>query len=169
MGSHRGVRFVSEEKKLILAIRLRGPARVRPQIEGTLEYLRLFRVHHARIIRLTPSLRGMIVRAKDYITWGPIDEKTAALLISKRGRLPGDQLLTDEYVRKNSTHRSVDAFAKALVAGTADISDVEGLKPVFRLTPPHKGFKGKRNLPVGMGGVTGDRGQAINELARRMI
>lgn len=63
----------------------------------------------------------------------------------------------------------MDAFAKALVGGTADISDIKGLKPVFRLTPPKKGFKGKRNLPVKMGGAIGDRGQAINELVQRMI
>jgi large subunit ribosomal protein L30 len=91
------------------------------------------------------------------------------LLISKRGRVSGNEMVTDEYVRKNSGYKSVDAFAKALVAGTADISDIGGLKPVFRLTPPRKGFKGKRNLPVGMGGVTGYRGQAINELVQRMI
>lgn len=160
---------MSQEEKPILAIRLRGPARVRPEIEDTLENLRLRRVHHARVIRLTPDIRGMIMRAKDYITWGPIDEDTAALLISKRGRISGNEMLTDEYLKKNSSFKSVDAFAKALVAGTADISDVEGLKPVFRLTPPKKGFRGKRNLPVKMGGVTGDRGQAINELAQRMI
>jgi large subunit ribosomal protein L30 len=160
---------MSGEEKIILAIRLRGPARVRPEIEDTLGYLRLRRVHHARFIKLTSDMHGMIMRAKDYITWGPIDENTATLLISKRGRISGNEMLTDEYVRKNSSYKSVDAFAKALVAGTADISDIEGLKPVFRLTPPKKGFKGKRNLPVKMGGVTGDRGQAINELVQRMI
>jgi len=160
---------MSQEEKPILAIRIRGPARVRPEIEDTLGYLRLRKVHNARVIKLTSDVRGMIMRAKDYITWGPIDENTATLLISKRGRIPGNEMLTDDYVRKNSSYKSIDAFAKALVAGTADISDMEGLKPVFRLTPPKKGFRGKRNLPVGMGGVTGDRGQAINELAQRMI
>lgn len=94
---------MSGEEKIILAIRLRGPARVRPEIEDTLEYLRLRKVHHARIIKLTSDMHGMIMRAKDYITWGPIDENTATLLISKRGRILGNEMLTDEYVRKNST------------------------------------------------------------------
>jgi large subunit ribosomal protein L30 len=72
-------------------------------------------------------------------------------------------------VKKNSNHSSIKALAKGLVAGTASVNDVEGLKPVFRLTPPKKGFRGKRNLPVGMGGVNGYRGAGINELAQKMI
>jgi len=61
------------------------------------------------------------------------------------------------------------AFAKAIAAGKASVSDVEGLKPVFRLTPPTKGYEGKKRYPVGMGGITGDRGEGISELALRMI
>jgi len=160
---------MSGKESVILAIRLRGLPRVAPEIEDTLGKLKLGRVHQARVLKLTPSLRGMIVRAKDYITWGPISEETAVLLVSKRGRLPGNKHLTDEYVKKNSGYRSMEAFAKALASGAASIPEIEGLKPVFRLTPPKKGFKGRIQLPVRMGGVTGDRGQAINEFAQRMI
>jgi len=160
---------MSGKETVILAIRLRGTARVRPEIEDTLEKLKLGRVHQARVIKMTPSLRGMIVRAKDYITWGPISEETAVLLVSKRGRSTGNKSLSDEYVKKNSVYKSMESFAKALASGAASTSDIDGLKPVFRLTPPKKGFKGRIQLPVGMGGVTGNRGQAINELAQRMI
>ncbi|MHA1959714.1 MAG: 50S ribosomal protein L30 [Candidatus Thorarchaeota archaeon] len=160
---------MSAEEKVVLAIRLRGQVSVRPQIEQTLDQLLLLRIHHARVLRLTPSLQGMITKSKDYITWGEIDVDTATLLLSKRGRLSGNRRLTDAYVKKNSSFTSIKAFAKALVKGEASISDVEGLKPIFRLTPPSKGFKGKRNLPVGMGGVTGYRGEEINGLAKRMI
>lgn len=160
---------MSAEEKVILAIRVRGQVRVRPQIADTLDKLLLGRLHQARVLKLTPSLEGMITKAKDYITWGEIDEETMLALLAKRGRLPGNKKLSEEYLRKNSGFRTLKALAKAIADGKASTNDVEGLKPVFRLTPPKKGFKGKKNLPVGMGGITGYRGIAINELATKMI
>lgn len=160
---------MSSEEKVVLAIRVRGQVRVRPQIEDTLDKLLLGRLHQARVLKLNSSLQGMIIKAKDYITWGEIDEKTTAMLLSKRGRLLGNKRLSDSYVKKNSSYNTVKALAKAITEGKATVGDVEGLKPVFRLTPPRKGFRGKRHLPVGMGGVTGYRGHEINDLAQRMI
>jgi large subunit ribosomal protein L30 len=165
----RGGRGMSSEEKVILAIRVRGQVSVRPQIEDTLDKLLLGRLHQARVLRLSPSLQGMIIKAKDYITWGEIDAETMRLLLSKRGRLPGNRRLDDGYVKKNSSHSTIKALAKAIAEGKASVGDVTDLKPVFRLSPPRKGFRGKRHLPVGMGGVTGYRGTEINDLARKMI
>jgi large subunit ribosomal protein L30 len=160
---------MSEAEKVILAIRVRGQVRVRPQIADTLDKLLLGRLHQARVFKVTPSLEGMIDKAKDYIAWGEVTEDVVTELLSKRGRLPGNNRLTDIYVKKNSKHSSIKALAKAIAAGSADVRDVEGLKPIFRLTPPSRGFKGKKKLGVGMGGITGYRGEEINNLARRMI
>lgn len=160
---------MSEADKIILAIRVRGRVRVRPQIEDTLDKLLLGRLHQARILKVTSSLQGMITKSKDYITWGEPSEEVIEKILTKRGRLPGNGRLTDSYVKKNSKYSTVKALAKAIASGKADVKDVEGLKPVFRLTPPSKGFKGKKNLGVGMGGITGYRGEDINSLALRMI
>ena len=160
---------MSEAEKIVLAIRVRGQVRVRPQIEDTLDKLLLGRLHQARIFTVTPSIQGMITKSKDYITWGEPSEEVIEKLLSKRGRLPGNGRLTDAYVKKNSKYTTVKALAKAIATGKATVNDVEGLKPVFRLTPPSKGYKGKKNLAVGMGGITGYRGEDINSLALRMI
>ncbi len=160
---------MSADDKVILAIRIRGTVRVRPQIEDTLHKLSLVRLHHARVFKTTPSIQGMITKSKDYITWGEIDEDTLAQLLVKRGRLSANRRLTDAYVKKNSPHSSIKALAKAIITGNGAISDVEGLKPIFRLTPPKKGFDGKKKNPVTMGGVTGYRGEDINQLAQRML
>ncbi|MGQ4911403.1 MAG: 50S ribosomal protein L30 [Candidatus Thorarchaeota archaeon] len=160
---------MSESEKTVLVIRVRGQVRVRPQIEDTLDKLLLGRLHQARLLRVTPSIEGMINKAKDYITWGEPSIEVVEKLLSKRARLSGNKKLSDAYVKKNSSHSSIKALAKAIMTGKGNVSDVEGLKPVFRLTPPSKGFKGKKNLPVGMGGITGYRGEGINELALRMI
>jgi large subunit ribosomal protein L30 len=160
---------MSEAEKIVLAIRVRGQVRVRPQIEDTLDKLLLGRLHQARIMKVTPSLQGMIAKAKDYITWGEVSEDVIEKLLTKRGRLPGNGRLTDNYVKKNSKYTGIKALAKAIASGKASVKDVEGLKPVFRLTPPSKGFKGKKYYGVGMGGITGYRGEDINSLALRMI
>jgi large subunit ribosomal protein L30 len=160
---------MSDVDKVILAIRVRGQVRVRPQVGDTLDKLLLGRLHQARLLPATQSLVGMIEKAKDYITWGVPSEEVIEKLLVKRGRIPGNARLTDAYVKKNSNHTSVKALAKAIATGKGSVSDVEGLKPVFRLTPPAKGYKGKKNLPIGMGGITGDRGEGISELALRMI
>ncbi len=159
---------MSEAEKIILAIRVRGQVRVRPQIEDTLDKLLLGRLHQARIFTVTPSIQGMITKSKDYITWGEPSEEVIEKILSKRGRLPGNGRLTDSYVKKNSKYTTVKALAKAIASGKANVKDVEGLKPVFRLTPPSKGYKGKKNLGVGMGGITGYRGEGISSLALRM-
>ena len=160
---------MSEAEKVILAIRVRGHVRVRPQIEDTLDKLLLNRLHQARLIKATPSMEGMITKAKDYITWGEPTEDLILKLLTKRGRLSGNKRLTDAYVKKNSNLSSIKALAKAIASGKATMSDVEGLKPIFRLTPPKKGFKGNKKLSVGMGGITGYRGEGINELTQRML
>ena len=160
---------MSSEEKIILAIRVRGQVRVRPQIEDTMNKLSLIKLHNAKLLKLTPSIQGMITKAKDYITWGEVEADLIELLLSKRGRLSGNRRLTDDYVKKNSSYSSISTFAKALASGKASIADVEGLKPIFRLTPPKKGFKGKKYLAVGMGGITGYRGADIKALATRMV
>jgi len=43
------------------------------------------------------------------------------------------------------------------------------MKPVFRLHPPSKGFKGKVKRSYASGGVAGYRAETINDLLRQMI
>lgn len=160
---------MSTDEKVILAVRVRGRVRVRPQIETTLDKLSLVRLHHAKVYKTSPSVQGMIDKSKDYITWGEVDVDTLTKLLEKRGRVIGNKKLTDAYVKKNSSFASIKALAKAMASGEATYKDVEGLKPIFRLTPPTKGYGGKTYWSVGMGGITGYRGEGINELVQRML
>jgi len=49
------------------------------------------------------------------------------------------------------------------------LKDLPGVKPVFRLHPPRKGFKGSIKKSYRAGGEAGYRGEAINDLIRRMV
>ncbi len=152
----------------LAVIRIRGIPDCPEDIEYTLRLLRLVRKHHCVIIDDRPSYLGMLKKVENWVTWGEIDADTLALLIRKRGRLTGNKPVTDEYVRKYGWE-SIEDFARDIIEGEADIKDLPGLKPVFRLAPPRGGFKGSIKLQYAAGGELGYRGPAINDLIRRMV
>ena len=67
-------------------IRVRGLIGLEREIKDTLNMLKLFRKNYCIILEDTPITKGMISKAKDYITWGEIDEETLKLLTEKRGK-----------------------------------------------------------------------------------
>ncbi|RLF17608.1 MAG: 50S ribosomal protein L30 [Thermoprotei archaeon] len=156
-----------ESRKLLAVIRIRGTVDVPPDVEHTLRLLRLVRKFHCVIIDNRPSYMGMLRKVKDWVTWGEITPETLAILLRRRGRLTGNERLTDEHVKKLG-YESIEDFAKAVFEGKAKLSDIPGLKPVFRLAPPSGGFKGSIKKQYGAGGELGYRGEAINELIKRM-
>lgn len=148
-------------------IRLRGTQNLNPQAKDTLKYLRLNRVNHAVVLPQNATTKGMLQVAKDYVTWGEVDAATLASVIKHHGRLVGDKPLTDAHLAKTTPHKTIDALASAIVAGTFQYKDVPEVKPLFRLHPARKGLEGiKRSYQVG--GALGYRGTDINELLGRM-
>ena len=153
-----------------LVIRARSDRGVTRKIRETMAMLNLTRVNHATIVMDNPSYRGMLQKSKDYITWGEVDAKTIEKLIKERGRMSGDKPVTDLTVKEFSDFNGIKQLSEAIASGEATMKDVEGLKPIFRLHPPRgsKGWGGiKRAYTVG--GALGFRGDAIGDLADRMI
>ena len=149
-------------------VRVRGDVNIRQAIRDTLKMLRLHKPNHAVIVDNTPDYRGMLHKAKDYIAWGYLDKKTLAQLLEKRGRLEGGKRLTEEYLKEKTSFSSFEELAEEILSRRTDISSVPGLKPVFRLHPPRKGY-GKIKRPFNMGGVLGYQGPQIVDLVKRMI
>jgi large subunit ribosomal protein L30 len=150
-------------------IRLKGKVNLKRDIEETLRYLRLNKRNHCVIIPTSKDAIGMITKVQPYVTWGELNEETLTSMLIKRGRLAGNQRLTEEYL-KQKVGKSIKEFARELVIAKAKIKDVPGLKPVFRLKPPSKGLEEKGiKKPYSLGGATGYRGKDINELLMRMI
>lgn len=148
-------------------IRIRGRVGVRKEIEDTLRMLRLKRVNNCVLVPEDPSFKGMLEKAKDYITWGEINRETLIALLKKRLRLKGGKRVDEKVLREITNFNSFEEFASALLEGKVKLKNFEKLNPVFRLTPPSKGFKSvKEHWPKG---DLGYRGEAINELLERMI
>jgi len=108
--------------------------------KDTMRHLNLHRKNYCTVIEDSPEKMGMVIKGKDFLTWGPIDDATLALLKERR----------EEKTRDN--------------AGK------EYAKPFFRLSPPRKGFGRKGMKAVfSKGGALGNRGEKMNDLIRRMI
>ncbi|MBU1201679.1 MAG: uL30 family ribosomal protein [Nanoarchaeota archaeon] len=75
-----------KKKEKIAVIRIRGMVRVNTDIQDTLFFLRLRKKHVCVVLEKSNSASGMLRKAKDYITYGEIDEETEKELISKRGK-----------------------------------------------------------------------------------
>ena len=153
-----------------IVVRARSDVKVERTIRETMGYMNLTRVNHAVIIPDNPQYRGMLQKAKDYITWGEADAGMVERMLSERGRMTGDAPLTDAIVAESTDYKSISEFAKAIVAGDAKVKDVPGLKRVFRLHPPRgpKGWGGIKRSDV-VGGALGSRGDAISDLVERMM
>jgi len=153
----------------IVIIRIRGTIGVRKEIKDTMQMLRLYKKHTCVILNNTPSIAGMLKKIKDYVTYGEINEPTIRLLVTTRGKLPGNKPLTEEYV-KEKTKLSIEEFVKEFVSDKKQLKDIPGFKPFFRLKPPEKGFERKGiKKPFSMGGSLGYRKDKVNDLIQRMI
>jgi len=159
---------MEKKRKCLAVIVVRGTSDTPQEIKDTLKMLHLTRNCNATLIDDRPSHIGMLHKAQNHVTWGEISKENMALLLKERGRLVGDKKLTEEYAQEVG-YKSLDDLAEAAYKLKVDYNRLPKVKPVFRLHPPKKGFKGKVKRSYAAGGVTGYRGEAINDLIKRMV
>ncbi|MFH1915901.1 MAG: uL30 family ribosomal protein [Nanoarchaeota archaeon] len=66
------------------AIFIRAPVGIRKEIRDTLTYLNMRKKNVCVVIPATPNYLGMLQKAKDFITYGEIDDEIYLLLNEKR-------------------------------------------------------------------------------------
>ena len=152
----------------LAVVRVRGTVNINTDTKDALRMLHLTRANHCTIIPENKQWRGTLLKVKDYVTWGPVDEKTVVDLLQKRGRLSANRPLTSAHLTANTPFKSVEELGKALVEGKADLRKLNGVKPLFRLAPPKRGYE-KIVHDFKTGGTLGDRGPKINQLIQRML
>ena len=155
------------EQKTLFTVRIRGGVDAPKTVEDTLTMLRLEKNNSATLIRESSSYIGMLRKVKDYITWGEPTIDTIKFLIEKRGKLIGDKKITNEAL-KELGYENIELLAKTLHSGELEITQLNGVKPFFRMHPPKKGFKRSVKRPFNDRGELGYRGDAINQLIIRM-
>ena len=152
---------------MLAVLRVRGKVRVSPQHRKALEVLMLHKVNHLVLVRGNDSNKKMVESAKDYVTFGEIDEPTLEMLLRKRGRTLENRRIDDEFL-KHLKVGSLKALAKELIDGKKSLKEL-GIKPVFRLNSPSKGYeRGGIKQGFAVGGALGYRAGDINSLINRM-
>ncbi|MEM2108953.1 MAG: 50S ribosomal protein L30 [Candidatus Odinarchaeota archaeon] len=158
-----------EATKVLSVIRIRGTVDVNYEIEDTMKMLRLHKPNHLVLLDDRKSYVKMLHKINNYIAWGEVSADMIEKLLREKGRLQGNKPLTDEYLQSNSEFKSVKELAKRIHELKASLTDVKGLKPVFRLHPPMGGFKGSKKKPYSMGGLLGYHGKEIENLINKML
>jgi large subunit ribosomal protein L30 len=157
-----------EECKPLIVVRIRGTVSAMKEARETLELLRLTHTNHAVLIDSRPAYKGMLQRVNNYVTWGEPTKETVAAMLQKRGRLTGQKKISEEFLQK-AGYKSIDDLAEAIVSCKAQYSKLDGVEPRFKLHPPSKGYKGQTKNAYRAGGEAGYRGEAINDLVKRMV
>ncbi|MGB9740365.1 MAG: 50S ribosomal protein L30 [Candidatus Bathyarchaeia archaeon] len=158
----------TEERRCIIAVRVRGTISAPLEVRETLKMLHLTRNNYAVLIDNRPSYLGMLKTAQNFITWGEASKEAVTTLIIERGKLLGDEKLTDEYAQKLG-YKSLEELAEAVLNCKIEYWKLPKIQPVFKLHPPTKGFRGKIKKSYSAGGELGYRGEKINELIKRMV
>ena len=137
---------------MIIAIRISGHVEMPSDAEETLFRMRMRKKYTAVLLKETQETKNLLQVVRNFIAYGPIDQKTLEELISKRGKASDNKSKVD--IKKVAETILKDGMGKA------------GIKPFFRLHPPRKGIDSKTHYPKG---ILGDNGDKINELVRRML
>src|SRR5947209_18284979 len=106
----------SSSKNPILAVRLRGTASDNPDVQRTMESLKLERTFQARLLDNTPSNLGMLRSAKVLVAWGEVSPDLLGRVLEKRGERDGADRLDDGFLRLLG-RSSFAGLSKAGVAG----------------------------------------------------
>ena len=101
-------------------------------------------------------LKKLLLKIRNHVAYGKIDNKTLEKLISLRG-----QPNSENKGKKIDVKKIVEEIEKKGLKK-------QGLKPFFRLHPPRKGIESKKHFGVGKG-VLGDNGEKINKLVEKML
>ena len=155
------------DPRCFAVVKIRGTIRAKREARETLALLRLEKTYHAVLVDDRPSFLGMLYRVQNYVTWGEVSKETVTLLLTKRGRFAGGKKLTNQNIL-DLGYESIEALAEALVNCKVEFAKLPDVRPIFKLHPPSKGFKGKTKKSYVAGGEAGYRGEAINNLVKRM-
>ena len=147
--------------KRIAVVKVRGSINVANAVKDTMKMINLTRVNHCVVIDDRKQYKGMLQKAKDYITWGEVSAEILKKMLTKRGKV------TDEVVKGNTKYKTLDEFIEAYMKFEIELEDLK-TGPVFRLSPPKKGYASTKKA-FGQRGSLGYRKDEINKLLGRMI
>ncbi len=154
----------------LIAVRVDGTPVVRPPEESTLTALRIKKRFSAVLLRDNPSVRGMLQRVKDHVTWAEAKKEDVKLLLSSRARTSQGLGISSKFVKEKTELAGLSELLSGLYSGKFTLGKLWkiGVKPVFRLHPPRGGFPKSSKRPFTNGGELGYRKDGLHDLLTKM-
>ena len=157
-------------ERYLVAIRLDGRPTVRHPEELTLNSLRMKSRYNTVLLRDDASVRGMLQRIKDHVTWAKARKEDIELLLSNRARTPDGLGLTSKFVKEKSDLAGMSELISGLYSGKVTLTRLRemGVEPCFRLHPPKGGFPKSSKRPFADSGELGFRKEGLHGLLKKM-
>jgi large subunit ribosomal protein L30 len=154
----------------LVAIRIDGTPNVRPPEELTLNSLRMKTRFSTVLLRDDPSVRGMLQRIKDHVTWAEASREDIELLLSNRAKTTEGLGMTPKFVKEKSELAGVSELVSHLQSGKLTLANLRemGIEPCFRLHPPRGGFPRSSKRPFTDRGELGFRKEGLHRLLVKM-
>ena len=168
--------FYNEAKeKVVVVVRIRGQAKIKPKQRKILQLLRLRQIFNAVVVKYNKPMANMLRMIEPYVTFGYPSAKTIRDLLYKRGHLRVNKQrvkindnaqIRDKF--KNSDVICIEDMANQLTTCGPHFRAVSNGLWAFKLAPPRGGMRQKRRHFI-EGGDYGNRDTFINRFVRRMI
>ena len=154
----------------LVAIRLDGSPTVRHPEELTMSALRMKSRFSAVLLQDNPSVRGMLRRIKDHVTWAEAKKEDIATLLSNRAMTKEGLGVTSEFLKKNAGLAGLEEAVSSLYSGKLTLAKLWeiGITPYFRLHPPSGGFPKSSKRPFTDSGELGFRKEGLHRLLAKM-
>jgi len=169
--------YVPAEPKLVLVIRLRGIIGVDPKPKKVMQLFRLRQIHNATFVRLNGATMRMLRLIEPHVTYGVPSKSTIEKLIYKRGfgklnkqRIPiAENDVIEAGLGATGIRCCADLIHEIVTVGP-NFKEANNFLWPFKLNSPRGGYSKKTKLLHYMeGGESGNRGEEINKLVKRMI
>ncbi len=141
---------------MILVIRISGDVDLTSEIKETLFRMRIRRKYSAVLIKPSPEALKLLRRVRDFVAFGDINKETLSLLLQKRA-------IPSKKGKKIDVKKIIEELEKR------KLTEIEEIKPFFRLHPPRGGIDSKNHFGNSKKAVLGDNKDKINDLVRRML
>jgi large subunit ribosomal protein L30 len=153
--------------ELLLVLNIHGKINSTTAVRKALTELKVERKFSASVVTDDPATVGMLRLCKDYVAWAPIDGELLATLLEKRGMISTRSRVDSGFLAKMGFGGFPD-LADKMLSEHIRLSQVKGMRPFFRLSPPRGGFKTSLRRQFSEKGMLG-RNPKLAELVRRMI
>lgn len=152
---------------LLLVVNIHGAINSAGPVRKALGELKVIRKFSASVVTDDPPTIGMLKLCKDRVAWAPVEADFLATLLEKRGMVSSTRGLDPASLKKLGYKKHEDLAAK-MVKEQLRLSEVEGVRPFFRLAPPRGGFKQSMRRQFTERGTLGSNPK-LEEIVERMV